>query len=53
MIAGGDGFLVVLDHEHGVADVPQVNEGVEQPPVVPLVQPDGRLIQDVHDADEA
>ena len=32
--------------------VPQANQGVEQPPVVPLVEPDRRLVKDVQDADQ-
>ena len=42
-----DGLLVVLDHDHGVAEIPHPLEGVEQSPVVALVEPDGRFVEDV------
>src|SRR6185312_11280645 len=46
-------FLVVLDDDHGVADVAQCLESPEQPPIVALVQSDRGLIQDVHDTGES
>ena len=52
VIRRADGVLVVLHHDHGVAQVAQVPEGGEQPLVVPLVQPDAGLVQDVEHADE-
>ena len=39
--------LVVLHHQHGVTDVAQALEGGDELAVVALVQPDGRLVQDV------
>ena len=45
--------LVVLDHDHGVAEVAQPGEGVEQLGVVPLVQADRGLVEDVEDPDQA
>ena len=53
VVGGADGLLVVLDHQHRVAEVAQALERVEEPAVVPLVQPDGGLVQDVEDADQA
>ena len=47
-----DRLLVVLDHDNRVAEVAQLLESCEQPPVVALVQSDGRLIENVHDAGE-
>ena len=47
------GLGVVLDHDHRVAQIAQAKERVQQAPVVPLVEPDGRLVQDVEDADQA
>ena len=44
--------LVVLDDDQRVAEVAQPHERVEQPPVVALVQPDRRLVEDVQHADE-
>ena len=45
-------LLVVLDDEHGVADVAQPLERVDEPAVVALVEPDRRLVEDVEHADE-
>ena len=43
-------LLVVLDHQHRVAQVAQVAERADQPGVVALVQADARLVQDVEHA---
>ena len=48
-----DGVLVVLDDDQGVAEVLEPDQGLDQPVVVALVQPDGRLVEDVEHADEA
>ena len=53
VVGGADGLLVVLDHDHRVAEIAQLLERGEQALVVALVQPDRGLIQDVHDAREA
>ncbi len=45
-------LLVVLDHDHRVAEVAQLLERREQPAVVALMQSDRGLIEDVHDAGE-
>ena len=37
VVRGADGLLVVLDHDHGIADVAHALEGGEQSLVVPLV----------------
>jgi hypothetical protein len=47
-----DHVLVVLDDEHGVADVGQVAERADEPVVVALVQADRRLVEHVARADE-
>ena len=47
VIGGADGVLVMLDDEHGVAEVAQPLEGEQQPVVVALVQADARLVEDV------
>ena len=44
--------FVVLDHDDRIAEIAQPQQGVEQPAVVPLVQPDGRLVQNVHHSHE-
>ena len=48
-----DGLLVVLDDEHRVAQVAEAEQGVDEAPVVPLVQADRRLVEHVEHADEA
>jgi hypothetical protein len=45
-------LLVVLDDEHGVAEVAQPLERADQLVVVALVEPDRRLVEDVEHADE-
>ena len=48
-----DRLLVVLDDDHGVAEVAQPDQRVDQPAVVALVQTDRRLVEHVQRADEA
>ena len=47
IVGGAHGVLVVLHHQQGVAQVPQVLHGGQQHVVVPLVQADGGLVQDI------
>ena len=51
-VGGGDGVLVVLHDDEGVAQVPQSGQRLDQTVVVALVQADRRLVQDVQDADQ-
>ena len=53
VVGGADGVLVVLDHDHGVAEVAQALQGFEQPRVVALVQADRRLVEHVEHAGQA
>ena len=53
VIGGADGVLVVLDHDHGVAEVAQALEGFEQAGIVALVQADRRFVQHIEHAGEA
>ena len=53
VVGGADGVLVVLDHDHGVAEVAQPPQRFEQPRVVALVQPDRRLVEHVEHAGQA
>ena len=46
-------FRVVFDYQHGVADIPQVFQRVDQLPVVSLVQPNTRLVKNVKDTHQA
>ena len=48
-----DGVLVVLDDDQRVAEVLEPDQRLDQPVVVALVQADGRLVEDVEDADQA
>ncbi len=45
-----DRLLVVLHHDDRVAQVAQLHEGVDQPAIIPLMEADGGLIQNVEDA---
>ena len=46
-IGGADRLFVVLDDDDSVAEVTQPLQGIEQAPVVALVQSDRRLVQHV------
>src|SRR5258708_1833338 len=48
-IGATDGVFVVLDDEHGVAQVAKLFEGAEEAAVVARVQADGRLVENVED----
>ena len=50
IVGAADGFFIVLDDEHGVAEVAQVFERGEKAPVVAMVQADGRFVENVEDA---
>ncbi len=52
-VGGPDRVLVVLDHDQRVAEVLEPDEGLDQPVVVALVQPDRRLVEHVEHADQA
>ena len=52
VVGGAQRLLVVLDHDEGVADVAQVLQRIDEKRVVALVQPDGRLIEDVEHPDQ-
>ena len=53
VIGDADGVLVMLDHDHGVAEVAQPLQGFEEPRIVALVQADRRLVEHVEHAGEA
>src|SRR5687767_2036834 len=52
-VRAADGLLVVLDDDHGVADVAHAEQRADEPGVVALVETDRRLVEDVEDAHEA
>ena len=45
-------FLVMLDDDDRVAHIPQIEQRIQQPAVVPLVQPDGGFVEHVHHTHE-
>ena len=53
VVGGVHRALVVLDDDDRVAEVAQALERADQLLVVALVEADRRLVEDVHDADEA
>ena len=53
VVGGADRVFVVLDHQHGVADVAQVLQRGQQAVVVALVQADRRFVEHVHHAGQA
>ena len=53
VVGGADGVLVVLDHDHGVAEVAQPPQRFQEPGVVALVQADRGLVEHVEHAGEA
>ena len=47
------GFFIVLHHEHGIAEIPQVGQRAQEALVVALMQADGRFVEDVHHTHQA
>ena len=47
-----DDFGVMLDHDHGVAYIPEALENLDEPVGVAGMQADGWLVQDVHGPDQ-
>jgi hypothetical protein len=53
VVGGADGLLVVLHHDHRVAQVAQPLQRPDEPLVVPLMQADGGFIEHVEHAHQA
>ena len=53
MVGEPNGVLVMLDHDHGVAEVAQPLQGFQQPRIVALVQADRGLVQHIEHAGQA
>jgi hypothetical protein len=53
VVGRADRLLIVLHHQHGVAQVAQPPQRAEQPFVIPLVQSDRRFVQHIQHAGEA
>ena len=49
IVGSSDSLLIMLHHNKGVADIPQVLQGIYKLLVVPLVETYGRLIQYIED----
>ncbi len=52
VIGGQDGVAVVLDHQHGVAEVDQASKRFDEASVVAGVKSDRRLVEHIQDAAE-
>src|SRR5262245_8029817 len=50
VVRAADGFFVVLDYQHGVAEVAKIFECSQQPVIISMMQTDRRLVQNVEDA---
>ncbi len=50
IIGAPDGFLIVLDHQNGVAEIAQVFESSQQTPIVAMVQSYRRFVENIEDA---
>ncbi len=44
------GFLIVLHNQYGVAEVAQILQRGQQPPIIPMVQSDRRLVEHIQHA---
>ncbi|VTM87635.1 Uncharacterised protein [Raoultella ornithinolytica] len=53
VVGGADGVFIMLDDNHRIAQITQMNQRAEQTFVIALMQADGRLIQHIHHADQA
>ena len=53
IVGDADGVLVVLDHDHGVAEVAQPLQRFQQPRIVALMQADRGLVEHIEHAGEA
>ncbi len=52
VIGGAHHLRVVFDDKHGVADVAQVVQELDEPLAVARVQPDAWLVQNIKSADQ-
>ena len=53
VIGGANRLLIVLHHEHCIAQIAQTSESVQEAGVVPRMQSHGRLIQDIEDTHQS
>ena len=52
VVRGSKRLFVVFDDDNRIARVAEVGQRVDQFLIVPLVQPDRRFVEDIHNADE-
>ncbi|MNE60059.1 hypothetical protein D3C80_1551830 [compost metagenome] len=52
VVSGADRIFIVLNHNHRIAKVTQMNQRAEQALVIALMQADRRFIQHVHHANQ-
>ena len=48
-----DRILIMFDHNHAVANIAQMFQGIQQAVIVALVQANRGFIQHIHDAGQA
>ncbi len=53
MISGANRVFVVLHHNHGITEIAQMDKCTQQALVIALVQADRRLVQYIHNANQA
>ena len=53
MVSGANRVFVVLHHNHGITEIAQMDKRTQQALVIALVQADRRLIEHVHNANQA
>jgi hypothetical protein len=52
IISAANGLFIMLDYEHGVAQIAQLFERFQQSGIVPVMQADRGLIKDVQNASQ-
>jgi len=52
-VGGANGIFIMLDNDHGIAQITQFSQGRKQAVVITLMQSDGGLIEHIHHAGEA
>ena len=50
VVGVADGLFVVFDDQHGIAQVAQFFQSLDEPVIVALVKADGRLIENIEHA---
>ena len=53
MISGANRVFVVLHHNHGITEIAQMDKCTQQALVIALVQADRRLVQYIHNTNQA